>query len=222
MVVDLEDERWPPSGSTRIPLTTRCRVRVRARGGTARPAGSRAGSRRGPGRGSGRPPGGDQPPVGQSSATSSRRRARPGRGRPGRSGRRRRVEQRHRRPCGTRAATPAATRSASPAELVGLGQPNGDVVGGLVGPAARHRVVAGGVDQPPPADVEERLRPAGPVQRRQRLGVAVDQPLGPGHGLLERARAESTPVRMLARALDRSSPCQRGSAWPSAPVSVGK
>ena len=70
-------------------------------------------------------------------------------------------------------------------ELGGLAQPHRDVVGHRVGPAAGDRVVPGGLDQPPPAELEERLRPAGPVQRLQRLGVAGQQPLGPGAGRLE-------------------------------------
>jgi hypothetical protein len=71
------------------------------------------------------------------------------------------------------------------AELGGLGEPDGDVVGDRVGSAAGDRVVPGGLDQPPPAQLQERRRPAGRVQGGQRLGVAGEQSLRPRAGRLE-------------------------------------
>ena len=101
------------------------------------------------------------------------------------AGERGRVQHRHRPPRRAAGHLRGDPLGQAGPELGGLGEPDGDVVGDGVGAATGDRVVPGGLDQPPPAEIEERGRPAAAVQRLQRLGVAGQQPLGPRAGRLE-------------------------------------
>ncbi|WP_194898568.1 hypothetical protein [Catenulispora pinisilvae] len=71
-------------------------------------------------------------------------------------------------------------------EIISLGDPRRDLIGGGIDTAPGHTVVAGGIDQPPPRQIKEgpARRPRA-IQRRERLGIALDQPLGAAEGLLE-------------------------------------
>ena len=71
-------------------------------------------------------------------------------------------------------------------QIIGLGDARRDLLGGRVHAAPGHAVMARGVDQPPPREIQEGLtRRTRAIKRRDRLRITLDQPLGPTQRLLQ-------------------------------------